>query len=88
LPIMILMPLAHTITPLSLTGLLELCLVFGCDFCICFHQSLEKSSVMTIRLFTILVTGSLAEEHLGCFQVLAITNNASVNTVEHMSLWY
>ncbi|KAL6094313.1 hypothetical protein STEG23_036782 [Scotinomys teguina] len=32
----------------SLTGLLELCLVFGCalDLCICFYESLEKSSVM------------------------------------------
>ena len=31
---------------------------------------------------------SLAEGHLGCFQVLSMTNNAAMNIVEHMSLWY
>jgi hypothetical protein len=25
--------------------------------------------------------------HLGCFQLLAITNKATMNIVEHMSLW-
>ena len=28
------------------------------------------------------------EGHLGCFQLLAITNKAAVNVVEHVSLWY
>ena len=27
------------------------------------------------------------EGHLGCFQVLAVTNKAAMNIVEHMSLW-
>ena len=30
----------------------------------------------------------LVEGYLGCFQVLAITNNASMNIVKHISLWY
>ena len=30
---------------------------------------------------------SLVEGHLGCFQVLTITNKASVNIVEQISLW-
>jgi hypothetical protein len=31
---------------------------------------------------------SLVEEHLGCFQFLAIMNKAAMNIVEHISLWY
>jgi hypothetical protein len=31
---------------------------------------------------------SLVEGHLGCFHFLAITNTASINIVEHVSLWY
>ena len=31
---------------------------------------------------------SLVKRHLGCFQVLAMTNNAAMNIVEHMSLRY
>ena len=31
---------------------------------------------------------SLAEGHRGCFQLLAIMNNATMNIVEHVSLWY
>ena len=31
---------------------------------------------------------SSVEGHLGCFQVLDITNNAAMNIVEQMSLWY
>ena len=30
----------------------------------------------------------LVDGHLGCSQVLAITNNAAMNIVEHLSLWY
>ncbi|KAL6042874.1 hypothetical protein STEG23_007559 [Scotinomys teguina] len=33
-------------------------------------------------------SSSIAAGHLGCFQVLAITNNAAMNIVEHVSLWY
>lgn len=29
---------------------------------------------------------SSVEEHVGCFRVLAITNNAAMNKVEHVSL--
>ena len=36
----------------------------------------------------ILFIHSLVEGYLGCFQVLVITNNAAMNTVELMSLWY
>ena len=28
------------------------------------------------------------EGHLGCFQFLAMTNNAAMNMIEHMSLLY
>ena len=28
------------------------------------------------------------KEHLGCFQVLVMTNNATMNIVEHVFLWY
>ena len=31
---------------------------------------------------------SLVEGYLGCFQVQAIMNNAAMNIVEQMSLWY
>ena len=31
---------------------------------------------------------SLVGGHLGCFQVLVITNNAIMDIAEHMSLWY
>ena len=31
---------------------------------------------------------SSIEGHLGCFQVLAITNSAAMNIVEQMLLWY
>jgi hypothetical protein len=31
---------------------------------------------------------SSVEGHLGCLQLLAITDKAAMNIVEHMSLWY
>jgi hypothetical protein len=31
---------------------------------------------------------SSVERHLGYFQLLAITNKAAINIVEHVSLWY
>ena len=39
-------------------------------------------------MYHIFLIHSLVEGHLGCFQVLAMTNNAAVNIVEHMSLWH
>jgi hypothetical protein len=30
----------------------------------------------------------LVEAHLGCFQLLGITNKATMNIMEHVSLWY
>ena len=30
----------------------------------------------------------LVEGHLGCFQLLDITNKAAMNIVEHMPLWH
>ena len=38
-------------------------------------------------MYHIFFIHSLFEGHLGCFQVLAIRNNAAMNTVEHMSLY-
>ena len=31
---------------------------------------------------------SLVEEHLGCFQFLAIMNRAAMNIVDQVSLWW
>jgi hypothetical protein len=31
---------------------------------------------------------SLVKGHLGCFQLLAITNKAAMTIVEHATLWY
>ena len=39
-------------------------------------------------MYHIFFIHSLVEEHLGCFQVPAVTNNAAMNVVEQMSLWY
>ncbi|KAL6052067.1 hypothetical protein STEG23_025861, partial [Scotinomys teguina] len=47
--------LAHRI-PLSLTGLLELCLVLAGDVCIYFHQC-TREKLYDDRLFTDLITG-------------------------------
>ena len=34
-------------------------------------------------MYYIFLIHSLVEAHLGCFQVLAMTNNAAMNIVEH-----
>ncbi|KAL6092796.1 hypothetical protein STEG23_024905, partial [Scotinomys teguina] len=39
-----------------------------------------------VYMYHIFLIHSSVEGHLGCFQVLAITNNAAMNTVEHVSL--
>ena len=39
-------------------------------------------------MYHIFFTHSLVVGHLGCFQVLVIINNAAMNMVEHISLWY
>ena len=36
-------------------------------------------------MYHIFLIHSLVEEHLGCFQVLAIMNNSAMNIVEQMS---
>jgi hypothetical protein len=37
-------------------------------------------------MYHIFCTHSSVEGHLGCFQILAVTNKASMNIVEHVSL--
>ena len=39
-------------------------------------------------MYHIFLIHSSVEGHSGCFQVLAMTSNAAMNRVEHMSLWY
>ena len=39
-------------------------------------------------MYHIFLIHSLVKGHLGCFQVLAMTNKAAMNIVEHMSLWH
>ena len=39
-------------------------------------------------MYNIFLIDSSVKGHLGCFQVLAMTNNTAMNIVEHMSLWY
>ena len=39
-------------------------------------------------MYHIFIVHLLIEGRLGCFQLLAITNNAAMNIVEHMSLLY
>ena len=41
-----------------------------------------------MKIHLILFINSSDEEHLGCFQVLAITNNAVMKTVEWVSFRY
>ena len=41
-----------------------------------------------VQIYHIFFIHCLVEVHLGCFQILAIINNAALNTVEQMSLWY
>ncbi|KAL6085961.1 hypothetical protein STEG23_025562 [Scotinomys teguina] len=40
-----------------------------------------------VYMYYIFLIHSSVEGHLGCFQVLPITNNAAMNIVEHVSLW-
>ncbi|CAO2623189.1 hypothetical protein LEMLEM_LOCUS17805 [Lemmus lemmus] len=39
-------------------------------------------------MYHIFLIHSSMEGHLGCFQVLAMTNKAARNIVEHKSLWH
>ena len=39
-------------------------------------------------MYLIFLIHSLVEGHLGCFQILAISNNAAMNIVEQVSLLY
>ena len=39
-------------------------------------------------MYHIFLIHSLVEGLLGCFEILAMTNNASMNIVEHLFLWY
>ena len=39
-------------------------------------------------MYHILFIHLSVEEHLDCFQVPTITNNAAMNIIEHMSFWY
>ena len=39
-------------------------------------------------MYNVFLIHPSVEGHLGCFQVLTITNNAAMNIVEQMSLWY
>ncbi|KAL6039427.1 hypothetical protein STEG23_013001, partial [Scotinomys teguina] len=41
-----------------------------------------------VYMNNIFLIHSSVEGHLGCFQVLAITNNAAMNIVEHVSMWF
>ncbi|KAL6062769.1 hypothetical protein STEG23_038109 [Scotinomys teguina] len=50
--------------------------------------SCNGSDYSIVYMYHIFLIHSSVEGHLGCFQVLAITNNAAMNIVEHVSLWY
>ena len=50
------------------------------------HCFLQLSS--TLLMWQIFIIHSLVEEHLGCFQILAVTNNAAMDIVQQMSLQY
>ena len=43
--------------------------------------------LLRCEMYHIFLIHSSVEEYLGCFQVLAMTNNTAMNIVEHMSLW-
>ena len=49
-------PLAQTIPPLFLQDSQSPAQCLSVDLCICFHQLLDKGSVMTIRVVTSLIT--------------------------------
>ncbi|KAL6037600.1 hypothetical protein STEG23_028971, partial [Scotinomys teguina] len=52
------------------------------------YYSLSGNSPLysMVYMYHIFLIHSSVEGHLGCFQVLAITNNAATNIVEHVSL--
>ena len=44
--------------------------------------------ILHCAMYHIFFIHSLVEEHLGCFHIPVIMNNAAMDIVEHMSLWY
>ena len=55
-----------------------------------FKMSVFFSAVLysVVKMHHIFFIHSSVEEHLGCFQFLAVIKNAARNTIEHISLWY
>jgi hypothetical protein len=41
-----------------------------------------------VQMYCIFLIYSSVEEHLGCYQFLAIMNKAAMNILEQVSLWY
>ena len=58
-------------------------------FCFVFYNHwVILHCVYTLCVYHIFFIYSSVKGHLGCFQVLAIMNNAAMNVVEQVSLWY
>jgi len=55
---------------------------------ICLQKFIFNSWVVFHRINIPQIFNPFFEEHLGCFQVQTIINKASMNIVEHVSLWY